>query len=74
MNEAGCGGDRERLESLARLARQTRLAQSKFFASRSESDLRAARALEKRLDAAVSDVLEPKQMRLFDDKKGAYDW
>ncbi len=52
------------LRSLARLVGEMREAQRRHFRTRSQGDLDASKALERRVDQAVREVLE--QPSLFD--------
>lgn len=51
---------------LARLALETREAQRRYFRERTPEALERSKALEKRLDAAVKEILDPPPPGLFD--------
>ena len=61
-----------KIDELARLVRQMRDAQRTYFRERSPQSLSFAKELERRIDRAVSDVLD-KQAKLFgvDSETGA---
>ncbi len=52
-------------EELARLAKQVRDAQKRYFRTRTPSDLRESKDHERRLDAAITAVLDPPTPDLF---------
>jgi hypothetical protein len=54
------------LKALADLVRRMREAQRRYFAGRSTGDLEASKALERQVDAACREVLDPPQPGLFD--------
>ncbi len=56
------------LEELARLVRQMRHAQSRYFRDRSQQNLLESKDWERKVDQAVAAVLDEKGPGLFDEK------
>ena len=57
-------------QELARVVRDMRAAQGRYFRYRRPDDLERSKALEKQVDRAVEQILNP-QMGLFDDNDSA---
>jgi hypothetical protein len=58
------------LQQLARLAREMREAQRIYFRSRTPEALERSKSLERRLDVAVKEILDPPPPGLFDREEG----
>ncbi len=56
----------DELRKLAVLAKQTRDAQKSYFRDRTRTGLDACKKLERKLDEAIKDVLEPVQAEIYD--------
>lgn len=56
------------LQELAKLASSVRDAQRRYFRDRSPQNLNMSKDWERRLDAAVQEILEPQNPGLFDEK------
>lgn len=54
------------IEEFARLVDRLRHAQKEFFRTRSDSALEDAKALERRVDEAIENILNSQQKTLFD--------
>jgi len=53
------------IEELAILVSRMRTSQKDYFRTRSDSDLKEAKAIESRVDKAVQEILDNRQGKLF---------